>query len=57
MTWEQFNPHILPMTIAGLSFWAAVVYGFQKDWFPALYWFSAFTLNTAVIGMAIRGGS
>jgi hypothetical protein len=48
---------ILPVVIACLSFWAAVVYAFQQQWFPALYWFSAFTLNMAVLGMTIQGGN
>lgn len=51
------NPHLIPIIIAIESLLAAIVYLFYRDWFSALYWFSAFTLNTAVIGMAIRGGN
>lgn len=51
------NPHLFPMLITVLSLIAAIVYVFLQMWFPALYWFSAFTLNIAVIGMAIRGGN
>ncbi len=50
--------HWLPIIICCLSFWAALVYAFKGMWFPALYWFSAFTLNFSVIAMAggvIRG--
>lgn len=48
------NPHIIPIVIAAESLVAGIVYLFLKDWLSALYWVSAFTLNVAVIGMAIR---
>lgn len=42
---------LFPVIIICLSFWAAIVYGFHRDWLHMIYWMSASMLNSAVLMM------